>query len=307
MPHPRELTVKAGDGTPLFVTDWLIDPPATAKGGIVLMHGLGEHSGRYAHVIRFFNDCGLSVRAYDHRGHGRSGGTRGDVPGDATILQDAKIVIDDFARQLGQNGTIPVLLFGHSMGGLFAARFATARLSPLSGLILSSPALELPVSGVQKMLSKIFCLIAPGLGMPIGLKTHYLSHDPQVEADYLNDPLIHPKISARLLSSMLAAVDFSQSHAAELTIPTLLVVAGDDRLVNASGSDVFFRHLPPDIGTMHRYDCFYHEIFNEVDAHRVFNDVATWLDRLSQEAGPRPHVAAAPAAITISSSATTLD
>jgi alpha-beta hydrolase superfamily lysophospholipase len=280
MTRHTELTIKAGDGTPLFVTDSLIDTPSTVKGGIVLMHGLGEHSGRYAHVIRFFNERDLSVRAYDHRGHGRSGGVRGDVPGDATMLQDAKIVVDDFARQLNQNGSVPLLLLGHSMGGLFAARFAAARVSPLHGLILSSPALALHLSKRQRRLLKFFRLIAPGLGIPNGLKTQYLSHDPQVEIDYRKDPLVHPKISARLLSSMLAAIDFSQSHAGDVVTPTLLVVSGSDYLVDATGSDMFFRQLPPGIGTMHRYDHFYHEIFNEVDAHRVFNDVGAWLDRI---------------------------
>lgn len=280
MTHSRELTIKAGDGTPLFVTDWLIESPAAEKGGIVLMHGLGEHSGRYSHVIRFFNDRGLSVRAYDHRGHGRSGGARGDVPGDATMLQDAKIVVDNFAQHFNRAGAAPLLLFGHSMGGLFAARFAAARLSPLRGLILSSPALALPMSGAQKTLAKILRMVAPGLRVPNGLKTQYLSHDPQVEINYLKDPLVHPKISARLLGSMLACVDFSQSHAADLAIPTLLVVAGDDHLVDATGSDAFFKRLAPGIGTMHRYDSFYHEIFNEVESRRVFDDAGAWLDRL---------------------------
>jgi alpha-beta hydrolase superfamily lysophospholipase len=280
MTHARELTIKASDGTPLFVTDWLVDPPAAEKGGIVLMHGLGEHSGRYPHVIRFFNERGLSVRAYDQRGHGRSGGARGDVPGDATMLQDAKIVIDAFAQPFSQNGAAPLLLFGHSMGGLFAARFAAARLSPLRGLILSSPALALPMSDGQKKLAKILHKVAPGLRLPNGLKTQYLSHDPQVEINYLKDPLVHPKISARLLSSMLASVDFSQSHASDLAIPTLLVVAGDDHLVDATGSDTFFDQLRPGIGTMHRYDCFYHEIFNEVESRRVFEDVDAWLERI---------------------------
>lgn len=281
MAQRQELTIKAGDGTPLFVTDWLIEPSVATKGGIVLMHGLGEHSGRYDHVIRFFNGHGMSVRAYDHRGHGRSGGARGDVPGDATMLQDAKIIVDSFAQKLDPHHPMPLFLLGHSMGGLFAARFATARLSPLRGLILSSPALAVPMSGTQKVLAKIFRTIAPGLGIPNGLKTQFLSHDPQVEADYLKDPLVHPKISARLLSSMLAAIDFSQSHASAMTIPTLMIVAGDDRLVDATGSDDFFKRLPPGIGTMHRYDCFYHEIFNEVDSRRVFNDVGAWLDRIS--------------------------
>ena len=276
----RETILKAADGTPLFVTDWLIAPPEAAVGSIVLMHGLGEHSGRYGHVARFFNDCGLSVRAYDHRGHGRSGGARGDVPDDTAILQDAKIVIDDLTHRLARQDAAPPLLFGHSMGGLFAARFATAHLSPLRGLILSSPALSIPISGVQKLLSNILASIAPGFSVPNGLQTKYLSHDPAVEAAHRTDPLVHPKISPRLLRSMLAAIDFAQKHAAALTIPTLLVVAGDDHLVDARGSDAFFKQLAPAIGTMIRYDDFYHEIFNEVESRRVFEDVRAWLTRL---------------------------
>src|SRR3989304_5501042 len=97
---PREHSLSAADGTQLFVADWPIDSAAVAGEGIVLMHGLGEHCGRYAHVAQFFNDCGYSVRAYDHRGHGRSSGARGDVPDAETLLQDAKRVIDEFARSL---------------------------------------------------------------------------------------------------------------------------------------------------------------------------------------------------------------
>lgn len=280
MIQPRELLLHADDKTALFVTDWLLDPPESANGSIVLMHGLGEHSGRYAHVVRFFNERGLSVRTYDHRGHGRSGGARGDVPDGMAMLRDAKIVIDDFARQFSGRAATP-FLFGHSMGGLFAARFATAHLTPLRGLILSSPALSIPLSGVQKLLLKVLGSFAPGLGLSNGLKTTFLSHDPAVEAAYLNDFLVHPKISARLLGCMLAAVDFAQSHAAALTVPTLMAVAGDDRLVDAAGSAGFFKQLAPGIGTMHWYDNFYHEIFNEVEARRVFDDVHAWLYRVS--------------------------
>lgn len=269
----REQTLRADDGTPLYVADSMVNAPAAACGGIVLMHGLGEHSGRYAHVVRFFNDCGWSVRVYDQRGHGRSGGTRGDAPSADTMVLDAKIVIDDFARQLAE----PPLLFGHSMGGLFAARFATAALSPLRALILSSPALAVPLSGAQKLLLKTMRALAPGMAVPNGLQTRYLSHDPTVVDAYVKDPLVHPKISSRLLTGMLAAIDFSQTHAATLTIPTLMVVAGDDHLVDASGSDSFFKRLAPGIGTMHLYRDFYHEVFNEVDARRVFADVRSWL------------------------------
>ncbi len=269
----RELQLAADDGTSLFVADCLGGGPEI-KGGIVVMHGLGEHCGRYAHVARFFNEHGWSVRTYDHRGHGRSGGARGDVPDHEAVLRDAKIVVDDFAQRFDA----PPLLLGHSMGGLFAARFATEAISPLRGLILSSPALSIPLSTVQKLLLNSLGAISPGLGVPNGLNPYFLSHDPAVVDAYVKDPLVHAKISPRLLRSMLHAVDFAQTHAPKLAIPTLMVVAGDDRLVDAAGSDAFFARLQPGIGTMHRYPDYYHEVFNDVDAARVFSDVSGWLD-----------------------------
>jgi alpha-beta hydrolase superfamily lysophospholipase len=271
----RELQLVAADGTALFVTDW---PGERHERGILLMHGLGEHCGRHAHVARFFNDAGWSVRAYDHRGHGRSGGPRGDTPDNEALLRDAKLVFDDFAKQF----SAPPLLLGHSMGGLFAARFATGAMSPISGLILSSPALAIALSRSQKLLLKILGAVAPGFAVPNGLQTRYLSHDPAIEEAYRKDPLVHSKITPRLLHAMLAAVAFSQANAATLTTPVLMLVAGDDHLVDASGSDAFFKRLAPEIGSMHRYADYYHEIFNEVGAARVFNDIRAWISRQPQ-------------------------
>lgn len=271
--QPRELSLQVADGTKLFVTDWLVDSSAASGQGIVLMHGLGEHCGRYAQVARFFNDCGYSVRAYDHRGHGRSGGARGDVPDAGTLIQDAKRVIDEFAQHLAA----PPLLLGHSMGGTFAACYATRALSPLGGLILSSPALRIKLSGAQKLLLQVLGVVAPGFGIPNGLDSKYLSHRQEVVDAYNNDPLVHAKISSRLLGAMLEAIEFTQTHAAALGVRTLLLVAGDDHLVDASGSADFFKKLAPGVGAMHSYPGYYHEIFNEVEASRVFDDSRAWL------------------------------
>lgn len=273
MTQPRELSLSAADGTPLHVVDWPLDSGA----GIVLMHGLGEHSGRYAHVARYFNECGYSVRAYDHRGHGRSGGARGDVPDVDTLMQDANIAIDDFA----QNLSAPPLLLGHSMGGLFAACYATRALSPLGGLILSAPALSIRLSGAQKLLLRVLGAIAPGYGIPNGLESRYLSHRQDVVEAYDEDPLVHARISARLLRAMLDAIEFTHVHAAALSVQTLLLVAGDDHLVDAAGSAAYFGKLAPGTATMHTYPGYYHELFNEVEADRVFDDIRAWLGELS--------------------------
>jgi alpha-beta hydrolase superfamily lysophospholipase len=268
--------ISAADGTMLYVTDYLL-PASQALGSVVLMHGLGEHSGRYRHVAAFFNECGLSVRCYDHRGHGRSQGKRGDVINGDPILQDAEIIIDDFSARFYE----PPFLFGHSMGGLFAARFALARMSQLRGLILSSPALSLRLSAFQARMLKVMHALAPSIGVPNGLSPSFLSHDAKVVAAYRADPLVHGKISARLLRSMLTSIDYCQARAGSLAIPTVMLVAGDDRLVDPEGSRRFFAHLPSGIAQLHVYDGMYHEIFNELDSQRPFADLKMWLEQLT--------------------------
>lgn len=266
--------ISAADGTRLYVTDYML-PAAQTRGSVVLMHGLGEHSGRYRHVAGFFNECGLSVRCYDHRGHGRSQGKRGDVINGDPMLQDAEIIIEDFSARFSE----PPFLFGHSMGGLFAARFALARMSPLRGLILSSPALALRLSTFEAKMLKVMHTLAPSLGVPNGLSPSFLSHDAEVVAAYKADPLVHKKISARLLRSMLSSIDYCQAHAGSLAIRTLMLVAGDDRLVDPEGSKRFFAQLPAGLAQLHVYEGMYHEIFNELDAQRPFADLRAWLEQ----------------------------
>jgi alpha-beta hydrolase superfamily lysophospholipase len=273
----RSHKLSAADGTALHVTDYLL-PAAEARASIVIMHGLGEHSGRYRHVAAFLNECGLSVRCYDHRGHGRSDGIRGDVTNGSPMLQDAEIVVDDFAAHFDR----PPFLLGHSMGGLFAARFALAGRSRLRGLVLSSPALAVNLSPLQRRLLDIMHAIVPSFGVANGLPLPYLSHDAAVVAAYKADPLVHNKISARLMRAMLAAIGDCQTQAGTLAVPVLMLVAGDDHLVDAAGSKRFFSALAPGLATMHLYEGFYHEVFNEPDAARPFADLRAWL--FAQEA-----------------------
>lgn len=276
--HTNESEFITSDGIRLFVRDWpaaTVAGARTAEQGIVIMHGLGEHCGRYAHVARFFNALGLTVRTYDHRGHGQSDGAAGDVPDNLAILRDAEEVIRDFSSQL----CAPPLLMGHSMGGLFAARFVAGAIAPVSGLILSSPALAIRMSGAEQWLLRIATRLFPGTGLPNGLKTRYLSHDAEVIQAYENDALVHPKISARLLHSMLAAMEFTHAHASGISVPVLLLVAMDDHLVDPAGSQRFAAAIRPSHIQAHYYPGFYHEILNELDATQVFDDLRTWLDQ----------------------------
>jgi alpha-beta hydrolase superfamily lysophospholipase len=204
------------------------------------------------------------------------------VPDESALLRDARLVLDDFNRQAQLDypalaGNAP-FLFGHSMGGLFAARFALAAMAPLRGLVLSSPGLALRLNRVQLGLLRLMSLAAPGVAVPNGLDVSHLSHDPAIAKAYSGDPLVHNKITARLLNSMLRSGEFVLGQAHTLAIPTLLVIAGDDRIIDPDGSRRFFAALPPAIVTFRDYDGMYHEIFNEVGAERVFADVRRWLE-----------------------------
>ena len=271
--HESRLAVK--DGTELFIRDWIIEGAGEQdpKPCVVILHGLGEHCGRYRHIAGFLNGCGFSVRTYDHRGHGQSGGARADLPEPGTIVSDAEILINDFAEKCR---TVPIL-FGHSMGGLFAAHIATAGLVRLRGLVLSSPALALRLTGLDRFLLRIMSSVAPHFAISNGLNSANLSHDPAVATAYDNDPLVHKKVTASLLNGMLTSIAYVESHAPVLSVPTLLQVAEQDLLIDPQGSHHFYEGLPSNLGTAHFYPGMYHEIFNESDAKQVFDDLKDWL------------------------------
>jgi len=260
------------DGTRIFFRQWR---QSQAQGAVVLVHGLGEHSGRYDELVGVFLQAGLSVRIYDQRGHGRSEGARGSVRHGDDYLNDLKLVLDDFAAQEG----VTPWLFGHSMGGLVAARFATSGLSQVQGLILSSPALALQMSAWQKILLAISTLIAPALAMPSSLPSQRLSHDNGAVQAYRADALNHARVSARVVNFMLDAMTQVQRDASVLSVPLLMQIAGDDAFVAPHGSRSFFARVTNADKTFYCYEQAYHEIFNEAPVYRrqAQHDLASWL------------------------------
>lgn len=283
--HTEEFFLNAVDGKSLFVRDWSVKNSEAP--GIVIMHGLGEHSGRYVHIARFFNALGFKVRNFDQRGHGQSAGARGDIPDVEAILRDTRLVINDFSKQLTQ---APFVL-AHSMGGLFATRFALEGLTPLSGLILSSPAFSVYTSWLEKFLFRFSRVLIPHIAVGHGTNGRYLSHDSEVVAAYQNDPLVHARISACLFQSMLETMQFVKQHATDLKIPTLLLIADGDVVVNPQGAKNFLSKVSGSPNShflkAHIYPGFYHEVFNELEAMRVFDDVRVWLDE--QDVIPNQH------------------
>ena len=268
------------DGLPLFLHDW---PHAAPRGTVLIVHGLGEHGGRYAHVAAQLNAWGWRVLAHDHRGHGRSGGERGRIASDDALLRDLSLVID--AARAGSTG--PLLLLGHSMGGLIAARFVAEGLQAapapwhreVDGLVLSSPALRIGMNGFQKLLLATLGPLAPNLAVANGLEPSWVSRDPAVVAAYVADPLVHDRITPRLTRFIVDGGEFVRGVAPRWRVPTLLMWAGSDRCVAPSGCAEFAAAAPKAVLQAQVFEPLYHEIFNEPEQAQVFTRLQAWLQQ----------------------------
>ncbi len=270
-------TFIANDGDNVIVQDWPLDPAVTLRGVVILVHGLGEHAGRYEHVARQLNQWGFAVRGYDQCGHGESAGVRGSLPTDTRLLDDLADLVDSTRTRVGKH--TPLILLGHSMGGLVVGRFVSLAMRKVDGLVMSSPALDAGMNAFQKFLVSVLPKIAPDLRVGNGVKPQFVSHDPAVVAAYKADPLVHDRISARLARFIAEAGPQTLALAAQWTVPTLLLYAGDDRLLNPEGSRKFAAAAPKNVVTSQCFEGLYHEIFNELDAKPVFAALKKWLDQ----------------------------
>ena len=263
-------------GNPTAVRDWPLAPDVPVRGVVLLVHGLGEHIGRYEGLAQHLNDWGFAVRGYDQFGHGNSGGLRGCLLSDDRLLDDLAAMVDDTRARMAK-GT-PLILLGHSLGGLVAARFTGLGLRPVEALVLSSPALDPGLNLIQKLLLAVLPKIAPNLCVGNGLDPAMLSHDPAVVAAYKADPMVHDRVSGRLARFIADHGPAALAQAPEWKTPTLLLYAGADKLVNPAGSRAFAAAAPKTVVSAHCFDALYHEIFNERKAAPVFAELKKWLE-----------------------------
>jgi alpha-beta hydrolase superfamily lysophospholipase len=190
------------------------------------------------------------------------------------LLDDLADIVDSTRARTPKG--VPLILLGHSMGGLVVGRFVSLGLRKVDALVMSSPALDAGMNAFQKFLVSVLPKIAPDLRVGNGVKPQFVSHDPAVVAAYKADPLVHDRISARLARFIAEA---GLEAAPKWKVPTLLLYAGDDRLLNADGSRTFAKLAPRDVVTTQCFDSLYHEIFNELDAKPVFAALKQWLDK----------------------------
>jgi len=272
------------DGLTLQLRAW---PVPEARGTVVIVHGLGEHIGRHANVAAQLNAAGWNVLGHDQRGHGASEGARGALAHSDDFLADLALVID--AARLRHPG--PLLLLGHSLGGLIASRFVlgtpgAAWQREVDALVMSSPALDPGMNAFQKGLLALLGPIAPNLAVNNGLKPAWISRDPAVVRAYEADPLVHDRVTPRLARFIVDGGAEVRAAAAAWRVPTLLMWAGNDRCVAPAGSAAFAAAAPREFVSTREFKPLFHEIFNEPEQAEVFGVLTAWLARRGLSARP---------------------
>ncbi|MEW6028481.1 MAG: alpha/beta hydrolase [Chloroflexota bacterium] len=266
---------KSADGLEMFARGWA--PEDDPKAVVCLVHGVGEHIGRYEHVGAAFAAAGYALLGFDLRGHGRSGGQRGHTPSLEAFLRD----IDDFLHEAETRyPSAPRFLYGHSLGGLLLLSYGLSRKANVRGMIVSSPGLRtaLHEQKAKVMLAKVLGALTPTVSLASGLATEHLSRDPQVVKAYVNDPLVHDKMTLGFGRAALQIIDMVFQRAAQWTVPMLLVYCSADQLTYPRGSEEFAGLTPQGLVTLKRYEGLYHEPHNEPEKAEVLRDYVQWLD-----------------------------
>ncbi|MCL4558925.1 MAG: lysophospholipase [Deltaproteobacteria bacterium] len=268
----KEGFIKASNGTQLFSRCVLADNP---RASVFIVHGLGEHLGRYGNVTGTLKDYNLFL--LDLRGHGRSGGKRGHVMRFDEYLDD----IDALRKEVRTLVKGRSFLLGHSMGGLIVLRYAIYRSEGLSGVVSSGPLLgvNVRVPRIKDAIGRLVANIAPGLSMSNEIDTSMLSHDRAVVDAYNSDLLVHARVSARWYVEMVGAMGDTNANAARLTLPCLIMHGSADALTNPQSSRQFYEHAGSGDKTYRLYEGYYHEIFNEVDKQGPLSDMLEWLNK----------------------------
>ena len=257
-------------GVELATREWL--PAGKPKAGVLIVHGLAEHSGRYEHVAEALTARDFAVHAYDQRGHGESGGSRIHVDGWDILLDD----VEDRLSAMAFEVKAPVVLYGHSMGGLVALDYCLTRSEVLPDLlVLSAPGIKSTIAKWKQVLAPILAKLAPKATIPIDFEGEHLSRDPSVGEAYLADPLVESKATAKFAAEALKAQNRVGERMDSLAMRTLVIAGGNDEIVPPHSS-----HSLGEVAGVDRklYPNLRHELHNEPEGPEVVAYIADWLD-----------------------------
>ncbi len=261
-------------GNQLFQQSWLIEDP---KAVLLIVHGLGEHSSRYAHLAAHLNANGYAVHSYDHQGHGQSEGRRAFIDSLDTFRADLMQMIN---RVRLQHPDIPFFTFAHSMGGEIMAYTAVRDMPKLDGIIFSAPAL-VPGDDISPLLIKVAGIMGRFLPtvQTTKLDSNNISRDPAVVQNYDSDPLNYRGgIPARTGAEMIRGFKAIEAGTPQLMYPMLIVHGSADKIVNIEGSMQLYARAGSKDKTLKVFDGAYHEIHNGPDKEQEFELFVNWLD-----------------------------
>ena len=263
--------LQGAEGLRIYWQSWR--PAGQVKAVIVLVHGMGEHSDRYGHVAAGLVADDFAVYAVDHRGHGRSEGSRAVID----RLSHAVADLDQLVGQARiQHPGLPVYMLGHSMGGTISLAYAQRH--QLDGLILSGPLAALDAAPApMRLVGRMLSTLAPSLPL-IAIDPNLVSRNPRVVDDYVSDPLVHHgKVPARTLDELAKAIERFPETVTAITIPTLILYGTADQLCPPSGSEMLGERIGGADKTVKSYEGLYHEILNEPEGDQVLSDIRAWL------------------------------
>lgn len=267
------------NGIQFYIRGW--EPTSKRpKAVLALIHGLGEHTGRYVHVGKTMTDAGYALVGFDLRGHGKSGGARGHFPTLTAVIQDMR----QFFKYLVQRyPDIPHFLYGHSLGGLLSLSYALQYNTGLNGVMVTGVALRSPLQSQKGKIAMVNVLgsLLPAVTLPSGLDATTISRDADVVKKYVNDPLVHDKTSLGLGKAAIKAIEYCFAHAQEFKPPLLIMHGAADKLTYPSGSEDFAKLASEnnkDV-TLKLWDGLYHEVHNEPEKAEVFKVMIEWLDK----------------------------
>lgn len=259
----------------IYYQAWL--PDGEMKAVLLLVHGLGEHSGRYTNHVNYFVPRGYAIYALDHLGHGKSAGGR-EVIDDFSDFTHTLAIFHRMVKEWQPDK--PIFILGHSMGGLITCTYLLEHQAEFQGAILSAPALKSgdDVSAATIVIGKVAAKIMPKVGV-LALDESGISRDPAVVDAYRSDPLVyHGKIPARLAAEMLATMQQVTAQMDKITLPFIVVQGSGDKIVDPAGAQMLYDRAASRNKTLKMYDGLYHEIHNEPERNVMFDDVAAWLE-----------------------------
>ncbi len=269
-----EGTFRGAGGTELYYQRWR--PDGAPRAVIAIVHGFGEHSGRYPNVVNHFVPRGYAVYGFDHRGHGRSPGKRGYINTWSEFRDDVHAFLQLVAEQEPNR---PLFMLGHSLGGLIALEYVLRDPAGLRGVIASSPLLvQAGLSPVVITMAKVLSRVAPATAVKTGLDASTISRDPAVVKAYQTDPLVHSYGTPRLSTEITAAQNWTNAHACDMKLPFLLIVGSEDRLAPPAGGRKFFDAVTFADKQKLDYEGAYHETHNDIIAPQVMADLERWLE-----------------------------